>query len=117
MRGIQAALTRVPFEGAADERVGLMDVLHGYTAGGAWAAHMEQLTGCLRVGMAADVVMIDGDIEATPPGKIGAMGIALTVVGGHDFVSGRRLIAHLVRLVDCGSMPKRQVLLGFVTVA
>ena len=50
MRGIQAALTRVPYEGAQDERVGLMEVLRAYTAGGAWAAHLEGLTGTLRAG-------------------------------------------------------------------
>ncbi len=82
MRGIQAALTRVPFEGAADERLGLMETLRAYTAGGAWAAHMEGLTGTLRAGMAADLVLIDGDIEAIPAVQIGATGIALTVAGG-----------------------------------
>lgn len=87
MRGIQAALTRVPYEGCQDERVGLMQVLRAYTAGGAWAAHMEGLTGMLREGMAADLVLIDGDIEAIPAESIGATGIALTIAGGrvtHD---------------------------------
>lgn len=82
MRGIQAALTRVPYEGCPDERVGLMEVLRAYTAGGAWAAQMEGLTGVLRQGLAADLVLIDGDIEAIPAGKVGATGIALTIVGG-----------------------------------
>jgi predicted amidohydrolase YtcJ len=82
MRGIQAALTRGPFEGAGDERVGLMETLRAYTAGGAWAAHMEGLTGTLRAGLAADLVLIDGDIEAIPAEKIGGTGIALTVAGG-----------------------------------
>lgn len=82
MRGIQAALTRVPYDGCQDERVGLMQVLHAYTAGGARAAHMERLTGTLRPGLAADLVLIDGDIEALPPDGIGATGIALTVAGG-----------------------------------
>ena len=82
MRGIQAALTRVPFDGARDERLGLMETLRAYTAGGAWAAHLEGLTGILRQGLAADLVLIDGDIESFPPGQIGATGIALTVAGG-----------------------------------
>ena len=82
MRGIQAALMRVPYEGCQDERVGLMEVLFAYTAGGAWAAHMERLTGTLRPGMAADLVLIDGDIEAIPAKGIGTTGIALTVSGG-----------------------------------
>jgi predicted amidohydrolase YtcJ len=87
MRGIQAALTRVPYAGCQDERVGLMEVLRAYTAGGAWAAHMEGLTGTLRPGLAADLVLIDGDIEAIPPAEVGRTGIALTIAGGrvtHD---------------------------------
>jgi predicted amidohydrolase YtcJ len=82
MRGIQAALTRVPFEGCQDERVGLMEVLRAYTAGGAWAAHLEDVTGRLRPGLAADLVLIDGDIESIPAGEIGRTGIALTIYGG-----------------------------------
>ncbi|MFN7223021.1 MAG: amidohydrolase [Paracoccaceae bacterium] len=82
MRGLQAAMTRVPFDGCADERVGLMASLHAYTAGGAWAAHQETRTGRLIAGMAADLVMIDGDIEATPPEALGTTGIALTICGG-----------------------------------
>jgi predicted amidohydrolase YtcJ len=87
MRGIQAALTRVPYAGCQDERVGLMAVLHAYTAGGAWAGHMEGLTGKLRPGMAADLVLIDGDIEAIPADRLGQTGIAMTLAGGrvtHD---------------------------------
>lgn len=87
MRGIQSALTRVPYEGAGDERVGLMEVLRAYTAGGAWAAHREELTGTLRPGLAADLVLIDGDIEAIPAEQLGKTGIALTIAGGrvtHD---------------------------------
>jgi hypothetical protein len=82
MRGLQAALTRRPFDGAADERLGLMETLHAYTAGGAWAAHREGLTGRLAPGLAADVVVIDGDVEATDPQVLGRTGIALTVAGG-----------------------------------
>jgi predicted amidohydrolase YtcJ len=82
MRGIQAALTRRPYDGAQDERVGLMQVLYAYTAGGAWAAHQEGLTGTLRAGLAADLVLIDGDIEAILLTDLGARGIALTVCDG-----------------------------------
>jgi predicted amidohydrolase YtcJ len=82
MRGIQAALTRVPYEGCQDERVSLLQILRAYTADGARAAHQERLTGTLRVGMAADLVLIDGDIEAIPVAEVGRTGIALTVCGG-----------------------------------
>ena len=82
MRGLQAALTRVPFAGGADERLSLMDSLHAYTAGGAWAAHLEDRVGAIIPGLAGDLVLLDGDIEAVVPGDIGAMGIALTICGG-----------------------------------
>jgi len=82
MRGIQAAMTREPYEGAKDERVGLMATLAAYTSGGAWAAHRDHLTGRLMPGLAADVVMLGGDIEATAPQDIGAMPVALTICGG-----------------------------------
>ena len=82
MRGMQAQMTRRPYEGAADERLSLMETLHAYTAGGAWAAHMEGLCGRLVEGLAGDLVLLDGDIEAVDSGEIGSMGIALTVAGG-----------------------------------
>ncbi|MEZ5913850.1 MAG: amidohydrolase [Paracoccaceae bacterium] len=82
LRGIKAALTRPTYEGGKDQRVGLMAVLHAYTAGGAWAAHRDALTGRLVPGLAGDLVMLGGDIEATAPEKTDALGIALTVCGG-----------------------------------
>ena len=83
MRGLQAALTRIPYAGARDERVSLMDSLYAYTAGGAWAAHMDSITGKLSVGLAADLVLIDGDIESVAAGDLGQTGIALTIAGGN----------------------------------
>ncbi len=59
-----------------------MEVLRAYTAGGAWAAHLERETGTLRPGLAADLVLIDGDVEAMAPTDLGGTGIALTVFGG-----------------------------------
>lgn len=82
LRGIKAALTRKPFDGAGDERLGLTETLHAYTAGGAWAAHMDHLTGTLRVGMAADLVMLGCDIESTPPEDLDRHPVALTIAGG-----------------------------------
>ncbi|MDQ2068175.1 amidohydrolase [Xinfangfangia sp. CPCC 101601] len=82
MRGIQAALTRPTYAGAEDQKIDLLAVLAAYTAGGAYAAHWEQLTGKLTVGLAADLVLIDGDIEAAEAGRIADLGIALTIAGG-----------------------------------
>jgi len=82
MRGLQASQTRLPYEGCADERLGLMESLYAYTAGGAWAAHMDGITGKLVPGLAADLVLIDGDIEAIAPDNLGATAISLTIAGG-----------------------------------
>lgn len=92
LRGLQANLTRPAYEGGTLQGLDRMAALYAYTAGGAVAGHMERLTGVLRVGLAADLVLIDGDIETTPDDQIGQMGIALTVAGGrithqaHGFV-------------------------------
>ncbi|MFC7704167.1 amidohydrolase [Plastorhodobacter daqingensis] len=82
LRGIRAALTRAPFPGAGDERLDLMQTLHAYTAGGAWAAHRDHVTGRLREGLAADLVMLDCDLENVAPCEIDRQGVALTICGG-----------------------------------
>jgi predicted amidohydrolase YtcJ len=82
MRGLQAALTRQAFDGGVDERLDLMQSLYAYTAGGAWAAHMDHITGRIVAGLAADLVLIDGDIESITVTALGATPIALTVAGG-----------------------------------
>lgn len=88
LRGLGAALSRPAYAGGRDERLGLMESLHAYTAGGAWAAHRETVTGCLRPGLAGDVVMLSGDIEAMGAEDIADMGIALTICGGQITYSG-----------------------------
>ena len=40
------------------------------------------MCGRLVPGLAADLVLLAGDLEAVPLDEIGEMGIALTVVGG-----------------------------------
>lgn len=82
LRGIAAALTREPYPGARDQRLPLMEVLYAYTAGGAWAAHRDHVTGSLCPGLAADLVMLSDDIEATDPARIPDLGVALTICGG-----------------------------------
>jgi hypothetical protein len=82
LRGLQANQTRPAYAGATYQGLDRMAALHAYTAGGAFAAHMEGVTGRLKPGLAADLVLIDGDIEAIPDARIGQTGIALTVCGG-----------------------------------
>jgi predicted amidohydrolase YtcJ len=82
LRGLGASQTRPPYSGGVDERLGLIESLHAYTAGGAWAAHREAVIGSLVVGLAADVVMLTGDIETVAPESIAELGVALTICGG-----------------------------------
>ena len=83
LRGVQAAMTRPAYEGGASECLGLMDSLHAYTAGGAFAAHTDHMTGRIVPGLAGDLVLLDGDIQTVAVGDIGKMGIALTICGGN----------------------------------
>lgn len=82
LRGIQAAITRPTYEGAAPQALPLMEVLRAYTAGGAYAEHTEDRKGTLKPGYLADLVILSGDIEATAPDEIGAMSVAATICGG-----------------------------------
>jgi predicted amidohydrolase YtcJ len=86
LRGIGAALTRRPYDapGATDQRVGLLATLRAYTAGGAWAAFREGLTGTLRPGLAADLVILSADIEAVPPEEVAHIEVARTICDGRE---------------------------------
>ena len=83
LRGIGAARTRAPYAGGGDERLGLMATLRAYTAEGAWAARLDGLTGRIEPGLAADLVLLDADLEATPETEIAGIAVAMTICGGH----------------------------------
>lgn len=83
LRGVQASQTRQPYgPDCGDERPDLMQALHAYTAGGAWASHLEAVTGRIRIGLAGDLVLLGGDIESVGAEGISDLGIALTVCAG-----------------------------------
>ncbi|MEU1200648.1 amidohydrolase [Streptomyces sp. NPDC005813] len=86
MQGIHVAVNRVsPDEPGPvflpGERIGLTDALTAYTAGSAYANHLDD-TGRVRVGSLADLVVLDRDPYEGPPEAIGGTGVALTYVGG-----------------------------------
>ncbi len=72
LRSAQAAVTRAAHDGASDERLALPETLAAYTAGGAWAAHCDRVTGCLQRGLAADLALLGDDIEAAAPESPGS---------------------------------------------
>ena len=90
LRGIGAALTRPTYDapGCTDQRLDLGATLAAYTSVGAWAAFRDGLTGRLTPGLAADMVVLSGDIEATPAAAIGAMTVVRTICGGRTTWSG-----------------------------
>ncbi|UIX28918.1 amidohydrolase [Streptomyces sp. GQFP] len=63
------------------ERIGLTAALTAYTAGSAYANHLDD-TGSVRVGALADLTVLDRDPYAGPPEAIAETKVALTYVGG-----------------------------------
>ncbi|NIZ13071.1 amidohydrolase [Phaeobacter sp. HF9A] len=65
-----------------DQSQSLMDTLESYTAVNAWLAFREDHHGSLKPGLAADLVMLGGDIEAHAPERLRDLPISLTVCDG-----------------------------------
>jgi predicted amidohydrolase YtcJ len=92
--GIYAAVTRQTLEGQPasgwfpEERVDLETALRAYTVNNAWAAGEEDLKGTLAPGKLADLVVLDRDPFAVPPGEIKDLQAVLTVVGGQIVYEG-----------------------------
>ncbi|MCA0997697.1 amidohydrolase [Alloyangia pacifica] len=79
---IHSALSREPWaEDVPDQRIPFEAVIEAYTSGGAHALFAEGTRGALRPGMAADVVLLDGDPRALVAGA-GACRAALTICDG-----------------------------------
>ncbi len=69
--GMQAAMTAKPMRrDCAPQAQSLMDTLHGFTAAGAYMEFRETSKGTLKEGYFADVVVLDSDMERTPPDAI-----------------------------------------------
>lgn len=73
----------------AAERVDLATMLAAYTTNGAYLMHHEDLTGMLRPGMAADVVVLDRDLFDIPPSAINDARVLLTLFGGEVVYEAR----------------------------
>ncbi|MFD4411948.1 amidohydrolase [Streptomyces sp. NPDC058476] len=86
LQGIHVAVNRVsPDEPGPvflpEERIDLTAALTAYTAGSAYANHLDD-TGSVREGALADLVVLDRDPFEGPPEAIGETKVALTYVGG-----------------------------------
>lgn len=88
MRQIEVAVRRIdpdhrerePF--LPDETIDLETALLAYTRGGAWANHADDQTGSVEVGKLADLVVLDRDIAAERPDRLGDATVLLTLVDG-----------------------------------
>jgi len=81
--GIKTAMTRRPtFDGAPDQRQSLYDSIAGFTSDGAFTAFEEGRKGVLAAGAMADVVILNGDIEAAASEQIDSINVAATICGG-----------------------------------
>ncbi|MFD1718383.1 amidohydrolase [Georgenia deserti] len=86
LEGLAAMLTRKSLATGEvfgeDEVISLEQALGTYTTAGAWQDHAEDWKGTLADGMAADLVVLDGDLLDTPAEEIVDLQVGMTVVGG-----------------------------------
>jgi predicted amidohydrolase YtcJ len=74
-----------------DQRLSLGTALAAATVGGAYVNHLDQETGTIEIGRAADLVVLDRDLFTVPPERIAETEVLLTVVDGevvHDRLRG-----------------------------
>lgn len=85
LAGMQAAILRRDDEGhdiAPAEAITLDEAMAAYTRGGAIASGDEASRGSLREGMLADLVVLAGNLLATPPEALTSLQVSETWVGG-----------------------------------
>ena len=66
----------------ADQRLALADLLLGYTANGARQLRLEEEVGVIAPGKQADLIVIERDLFSTPPHRIHAIQVELTMLAG-----------------------------------
>ncbi|MCX7345293.1 MAG: amidohydrolase [Alphaproteobacteria bacterium] len=82
-QGIQAALTAKPLRAdCRPQAQTLMDTLKSFTADGAYMEFMEDRKGMLKEGYLADVIVLDADLDATAPDRIGTVLPVTTICDG-----------------------------------
>jgi predicted amidohydrolase YtcJ len=86
--GIWAAVARQTLDGAnpdgwyPEQRITVEEALTAYTRGNAIGTFAEADRGMIRVGMLADLVVLDRDLRTIPPDEIRNTQVQATVVGG-----------------------------------
>lgn len=83
IRGIQAAVTRKKWAlSDPDQSFSLHEALEAYCVEGAYTEFKEHQKGQIKQGFNADIVILDGDIEAADPAQLHKINIATTICGG-----------------------------------
>jgi predicted amidohydrolase YtcJ len=81
--GIQSAMTSLPLSPESKPQAqSLLDTLDSFTAAGAYTEFAETKKGKLMPGMLADVIILNGDIEATPAAQMSTLKPVLTICDG-----------------------------------
>ncbi|MGB9143316.1 MAG: amidohydrolase family protein, partial [Aestuariivirga sp.] len=81
--GVQSAMTAIPLSPQCQPQAqSLLDALDAFTAAGAYTEFAEGRKGKLLPGLLADVIILDGDIEATPAAQISTLKPVLTICDG-----------------------------------
>lgn len=88
MLGFYAAITRQDRDGhppggwMPDQRLTRAEALHSFTAGAAYAAHLEHDLGSLRPGALADLLILSDDIMQVPEARVVTAHPLMTIRGG-----------------------------------
>jgi predicted amidohydrolase YtcJ len=88
IEGIYAAVTRRTIDGAnpggwvPEQKITVEEALQAYTSDAAYASFEENIKGMIKVGMLADLVLLDRDLTTIPPASIPETQVLATIVGG-----------------------------------
>ncbi len=88
IEGIYAAVNRQTLDGknpdgwVPEQKITVEQALRGYTYEGAYASFEEDRKGMIKIGMLADMVLLDRDLTAIPAQTIRETKVLKTVVGG-----------------------------------
>lgn len=91
LHGIQQGITRIA-EGETDpqkianpaERATLADMIASFTIDGAYANHVDEITGSIEIGKKADLIVLDKNLFAIPAEEIKNAKVLLTLVEGKE---------------------------------
>ena len=96
LEGIYAAVTRRTLDGAnpdgwvPEQKISVEEALRAYTTEAAYASFEEDIKGTIKVGMLADLVLLDRDLTRIPAPEIAEAKVLETIVGGRSVFSSSR---------------------------